>query len=264
MATTTSHSTEEEPLKKLLAAARDGRIQIPEFQREFVLEDEWIKSLLASVSLNYPIGAVMFLRAGSPDVRFKTHPIAGAPSPQTGPERLLLDGQQRITALFQVLASGHAVQTQGDQQEQILRWYYIDIKAALDPAMDRDESITSVPDTRQAGSPQVILRDLSTAESEWERGLFPLRLVFGANAELRSWQRGFAKHGGTQDADVREQLMDRFEAEVLKAIDGYLVPTILLGRETARWSVRVHGGREGRNLSDRFRTRQHDLYRRQG
>jgi Fe2+ or Zn2+ uptake regulation protein len=41
--------------------------------------------------------------------------------------------------------------------------------------------------------------------------------------------------------------------EILAAVDGYLVPTIALGKETTRWSVRVHGGTYGRTLSDRFR-----------
>ena len=47
--------------------------------------------------------------------------------------------------------------------------------------------------------------------------------------------------------------MGRFETKILAAFDGYLVPTIVLGTETTRWSVRVHGGPEGRRLSDRFR-----------
>jgi hypothetical protein len=47
--------------------------------------------------------------------------------------------------------------------------------------------------------------------------------------------------------------MRRFEAEILAAFDEYRVPTIVLSKETTRWSVRVHGGPEGRSLSDRFR-----------
>ena len=60
-----------EPLARLLEEAREGRIQVPEFQRELILTDEWMKSLLASVSLGYPIGAVTLLRQG-PEMRFET------------------------------------------------------------------------------------------------------------------------------------------------------------------------------------------------
>jgi hypothetical protein len=232
-----------ETLRRLLAAAHDGRIQVPEFQREFVLADEWIKGLLASVSLSYPIGAVMLLRAGNPQVRFEASPVAGSLSSSTPPEWFLLDGQQRMTALYQVLASGRAVPARDDRGESIRQWYYVDIEAALDPDVDRDEAIVSVPE-RQAPS---------TVESEWESCLFPLRLVFGARAELRRWQRGFSGRGDAPGAESRGKVMGRFEAEVRTAFDTYLVPTILLGKETARWSVRVHGGPEGRRLSDRFR-----------
>jgi hypothetical protein len=79
--------------------------------------------------------------------------------------------------------------------------------------------------------------DVSTVELEWEHALFPLRLVFGDFSELRSWQRGFAKHGAAEDQDARDKLMDRFDAEILKAFDGYLVPTIILGKESPKDAV---------------------------
>ena len=108
---------------------------------------------------------------------------------------MLLDGQQRMTSLYQALASGEVVQTQDDHKKPIKRWYYIDIHAALDPNADRDEAIISVPETRQVRTLHEIKLDLSTVELEWEQCLFPLRLVFGDYSELRRWLRGFAKHG---------------------------------------------------------------------
>ncbi|HWG81656.1 MAG TPA: hypothetical protein VN686_01480 [Gaiellales bacterium] len=33
-----------EPLARLLEEAREGRIQVPEFQRELILTDEWIRA----------------------------------------------------------------------------------------------------------------------------------------------------------------------------------------------------------------------------
>ncbi len=262
MAATTTGDATEESLERLLEEVHDGRIQVAEFQRELILDDEGIKSLLASVSLSYPIGSVTLLETGSPDVRFKTAPLAGAPSSSTEPERLLLDGQHRMSCLYQVLASGHVVQTHDVHQKPMHRWYYIDINAALDPDVDRDEAIFSVPEARQVRTPHEVELDLSTAELEWEQCLFPLRLVFGADAELRRWQRGFADHGAVEHTVARDQLMDRFETEVLEAFEGYVVPTIVVGKESTRWSVRVHGGPEGRSLSDRFRVTDRDLRRR--
>lgn len=92
-----------EPLARLLEEAHDGRIQVPEFQRGLILTDEWMTSLLASVSLGYPIGAVMLLEAGTTEMRFKTSPVADPPPPPREPERLLIDGRRRITGLYQAL-----------------------------------------------------------------------------------------------------------------------------------------------------------------
>ena len=179
----------------------------------------------------------MLLQTGNPDVRFKARSVAGAPSSPSEPERMLLDGQQRMTSLYQALASGEVVQTQDDHKKPIKRWYYIDIHAALDPNADRDEAIISVPETRQVRTLHEIKLDLSTVELEWEQCLFPLRLVFGDYSELRRWLRGFAKHGPVEETDARDELMDRFDSEVLKAFDGYLVPTIILGKESPKDAV---------------------------
>jgi Protein of unknown function DUF262 len=214
-----------EPLARLLEEAHDGRIQVPEFQRELILTDEWMKGLLASVSLGYPIGAVMMLEAGASEMRFETSPIADSPSPGE-PERLLIDGRRRITGLYQALASGRPVQIRDGGNEPAQRWYSIDIAAALDPAVDRDQAIISAP-------------ELSGAESEREQSLFPLRLVFGADTERGRWLNTYAGHSAGRSR--------RFENEILAAFDGYHVPTIALGKETTRWSVRVHGGPEGRS-----------------
>lgn len=257
-----SYECAQEPLPRLLDEAHEGRIQVPEFQRELSLDDEWITSLLASVSLGYPIGVFQLLQAGDPGLRFSSRPVTGAPSSSDAPERLLIDGQYRLTSLYQVLASGQAVHTRDGHGNPVRRWYYLDIVAATDPAADRDEAIISLPETRQGVTPQRRPLDLSTPEREWEERMFPLRLVFGDAAELRHWQHGFvtsenatateAAVDGEDDA-IRDQLMDRFTATVLTAFENYLVPTIVLGSETTRWSVRVHGGPDGRTLSDRFR-----------
>jgi uncharacterized protein DUF262 len=246
-------------LGQLLAGLHDGTIQVPEFQREMISDDDGIKLLLASVSLSYPIGAVKLLEAGSSHVRFDARPIAGAPASSTEPDRLLLDGQHRLTVLYQVLASGHVVPTQDEHKKPIRRWYYVDINGALDADSDRDESIISVPESRRTQRAHEI--DVSTVEYEWEQCLFPLSLVFGDDAAARRWLRGFADHGTDADAAARATLMQRFESEVLAAFEEYLVPTFVVGKEWTRWAVRVHGGSEGRSLSDRFRIADRGTYR---
>jgi uncharacterized protein with ParB-like and HNH nuclease domain len=54
--------TAEPALKDVLDAIAKGEMQLPDFQRGWVWDDDHIRSLIASLSLSYPIGAVMFLR----------------------------------------------------------------------------------------------------------------------------------------------------------------------------------------------------------
>lgn len=82
------------PLADLLSAVASGKLQLPDFQRDWKWDDDRIASLLATVSLGYPIGVVMTLETGGDGSRFKPKPIAGVP--ENGlfdPEQLLLDGQ---------------------------------------------------------------------------------------------------------------------------------------------------------------------------
>lgn len=253
MAAPTPFDISTQKLRQLLEELHDGSIQVPEFQRQMISDDDGIKLLLASVSLSYPIGAVKLLEAGSSDVRFDARLLSGAPTSSTEPRRLLLDGQHRLTVLYQVLASGQVVPTQDEHKQPIRRWYYLDTNAALDPDADRDDAIISVPDNRRVRTQPDSELDVSTVELEWDQCLFPLRLVFGGDSAARRWQRGFAEHGAVEEAAARAQLMERFESQVLAAFADYLVPTFIVGTEWTRWAVRVYGGAEGRSLSDQFR-----------
>lgn len=242
-----------ETLESLLNEAHVGAIQAPEFQRDSILRDDWAKSLLASVSLGYPIGAVTLLEAGDPSLRFASRPLTGDQSTPRAPTRLLVDGRHRLTCLYDVLASNRSVSTYDEHDELVQRWYYLDVGASLDPDADRDEAVLSATVGGRVRAPQGVMLDVDTVELEWRNRLFPLRLVFGSPAERRLWQRGFTEDGPAGDVDFRDDLMARFESQVLEVFDEYLVPTIVLGRDTTRWSVRVHGGPDGPALSDRFR-----------
>src|SRR5215470_13602557 len=90
-------------LDKLLEACALGTLQLPDFQRSWVWDEDRIKSLIASVSRAFPVGALMSLDTGGP-VNFKPRPVEGTPegAKQTAPQWLLLDGQQRMTSLYQV------------------------------------------------------------------------------------------------------------------------------------------------------------------
>src|SRR3979411_1362006 len=90
-------------LEELLNNCQRGVAQLPAFQRSWVWDEDRIKSLIASVSRAFPVGALMTLTTGGP-VNFKPRPVEGAPNnaKEVMPLSLLLDGQQRMTSLYQV------------------------------------------------------------------------------------------------------------------------------------------------------------------
>ena len=108
-------------LKKLLQDVSDCKIQLPDFQRGWVWDDERIKGLLVSISRGFPVGAVMTLQSGG-DIRFKARPVQGvAANGDVAPQQFLLDGQQRLTSLYQALVYDGAVDTEDSRRRRVKR-----------------------------------------------------------------------------------------------------------------------------------------------
>ena len=111
------------PLEDFLKSARDGLLQLPDFQRGWVWDDEGLRGLLSSISRSFPVGALMTLQAGG-EVRFKPRLIEGAPTEnaKVQHEALLLDGQQRLTSLYQTTMRREVVETINTKKQTIKRF----------------------------------------------------------------------------------------------------------------------------------------------
>jgi hypothetical protein len=225
-------------LDELLEKCHNGVIQLPDFQRSWVWDELRIKSLIASISQAFPVGALMSLNTGGP-VNFKPRPVEGAPpaARNVQPQSLLLDGQQRMTSLYQVTLRGEVVETVTPKNKKVRRWFYIDIQGALDPAIEREEAILGVPEDRVIRNDfgRGIELDLSTPEREYAARMFPVTSVF----DWDEWQDGFNTFwkGDTNEA-VREQFKT-FKKQVLQNFKSYRVPVITLDHSTSKEAVCV-------------------------
>ena len=98
-----------EKLMSLVAAAFDGKVVVPEFQRDFVWPRESIEELLTSLLNRYFVGTLLTLDTPAHDPLFPFRVLEGVrelrgPTPApAGTVRLILDGQQRLTSLFYVV-----------------------------------------------------------------------------------------------------------------------------------------------------------------
>ncbi|MGH4015478.1 MAG: GmrSD restriction endonuclease domain-containing protein [Pseudonocardiaceae bacterium] len=230
-------TSDEVPLGQLLDQARRGSLQLPDFQRGWVWDDNHIASLLASVSLSYPIGAVMTLQTGNPAVRFRPRAVEGVHlDTVVEPEFLLLDGQQRITSLYLALRSGTPVPTRDTRKNDLSRVYFADIKACLDPFRDREEAIISVPaeGVVKTFRGDTVL-DVSTTDAQIAAEMFPLDIVLDYT-ETMSWQLAYLQHGPGTPGE-RFETWRGFNEAVINAFVHYQVPTIELARSTPKEAV---------------------------
>ncbi len=226
--------TGEPSLADFLRNINSGKIQLPDFQRGWVWDDDHIRSLIASISLAYPIGAVMLLETGGDGAHFMPRPVEGVVlNSETKPEQLILDGQQRMTSLYLALFSGKPVPTRTEKGQKIDRLYYLDIDRCLNPEEDRFDAIISVPPDRKITSDfgRKVELDVSTPVKEYELGLFPLASIFDPTRWMAGYYRQFMGDEG------KFNIYEQFSREIIERFQQYRVPTIELLRQTPKEAV---------------------------
>lgn len=224
-------------LDQLLKDIAAGDIQLPDFQRDWVWDDDHIRDLLASVSMSFPIGALMLLETGGDGVHFKPRPLEGVQlNGERSPSRLVLDGQQRLTALYLALRSGRAVVAPTKRRKKVGRWYYLDIRKALGSSVvDHEDAIVSVPEDRKIRNFRgEVVADYEGVERECEAELLPLPLVFDVAAPFE-WQAVYVgNQSSMQERFARWKLL--FE-NVIQRFQQYQIPTIVLHKNTPKAAV---------------------------
>ena len=233
---TTSFKTNPESLKNLMTACGEGRLQLPDFQRGWVWDQDRIVDLLASISEGFPIGALMALDA-SGEVSFATRPVEGANPHSPKLESYLLDGQQRMTSLYQATATPTPVQTRTAKGKDTLLHFYFDVRKCLDSTTSRRDAVISVPADKivRTNFNRDVTLDLSTRERELEHLYFPIDEIFDANRwqqALWQWINGdIAARGGHMT------VFGEFWERIVSTFNDYQVPVITLGKDTSRAAV---------------------------
>ncbi len=225
-------------LYKLLEDCHRGILQLPDFQRSWVWDEDRIKGLIASISRAFPVGALMTLNTGG-EVNFKPRPVEGAPpeAKNVAPHSLLLDGQQRMTSLYQVTLRGKLVETVTPKNKKVKRWFYIDIRKALDATVDREEAIIGVPEDRviPPAFGREFALDLSTTKKEYAALMYPVTQVF----DWDHWQDGFGEHWRGDEHEAVRETFRAFKRQVLENFKYYRVPVISLDHSTSKEAVCV-------------------------
>src|SRR5687768_18345099 len=93
-----------EALASLLPEIHAHKAALPNFQREWVWEPFMVKDLIISVANRYPAGSLLTMPSSG--AKFALRPFSGSGTElKTTPTLMVLDGQQRLTSLYQALFS---------------------------------------------------------------------------------------------------------------------------------------------------------------
>lgn len=118
---TQKYAVNQHLIETVLAWVNSGEIAIPEIQRPFVWQASKVRDLLDSLYQGYPIGYLIAWR--NPNVRLKDGSTAEG-------KKILIDGQQRVTALTAAILGQSVVNKQ---------YKRVKIKIAFHPLEERFE-----------------------------------------------------------------------------------------------------------------------------
>lgn len=112
---------------KLLDDIEIGEIGLPDIQRPFVWSTTKVRDLFDSIYRGYPIGFLLFWESGGRTADARN---IGAEDKQKAPHLLIVDGQQRLTALYAVMKG-----------KEVLDQYYrpFSIRIAFNPLQEKFE-----------------------------------------------------------------------------------------------------------------------------
>lgn len=227
-----------------MADIKSGAIQLPSIQRDWTWNDEKVRDIIASVISDYPIGAVLFLECKKiPD--FECTPINGVElSEDVSPENLILDGQQRLTAIYCAMYNvGKPVYvTKGKKAEE--HFYYLDIEKVLEDTNDKFDAIISVPKNKKIKKNNKDKNsglDLSTIEKEFENKMFPLNIILNHEEETAEnlmtkskWENQCKDYYREKDEKLYRQICAQFESleKIFDKLNRYTIPVISLSKNT--------------------------------
>lgn len=123
---TQKYSVNQHLIETLLVWVKSGEIAIPEIQRPFVWDSSKVRDLMDSLYQGYPVGYVITWR--NPNVRLKDGSTAEG-------KKVLIDGQQRITALTAAILGDYVVNKE---------YKRIRIKIAFNPIEEKFDVQTPV------------------------------------------------------------------------------------------------------------------------
>jgi len=137
------YSVNQHPIQTLLTWIKSGEIAIPEIQRPFVWNATKVRDLIDSLYQGYPVGYLIAWR--NPTVKLKDGTSSQG-------KRVLIDGQQRVTALMAAILGMHVINKDYQRVKITIAFHPQDRRFEVyNPAIARDKAW--VPDISDVFAP---------------------------------------------------------------------------------------------------------------
>src|SRR6266511_2431470 len=205
--------TNPRELKELLGQIHAREAALPDFQRDFVWDPHMTQELIVSIANNYPAGSLLRIR--------NTHNLFACREFQGGPPLngykttfLVLDGQQRLTSLFQ------AFYGLGENR------YYLDLRRLLDGA-DFEECLFHLRATLKKA------QEYQNFDMQARALILPLSILKGGAGDFGRWTRQVARTVATDEERITlEDALSDVEERWIRTIDDYKFPVVTLSDAT--------------------------------
>jgi len=197
-------------LSTLVNRLREGRYVIPDFQRDFEWEPWDISALMRSIFLDYYIGSLLLWKGKKENfTALACEPIYAYGNGAGSPEHIVLDGQQRLTAMYYAFMAPNFPAPKRANRF----FYFIQVDKFMEEAYD-DAFVYDW--TRRSENL------LNETAKQYENHLFPLAIIGQTTWAVFKWIEGYEKYWQQQlekvQADGDEELAQEARQNVTNSL----------------------------------------------
>ena len=117
-------------VENIISSIKEGEIAIPEIQRPFVWDGTKVRDLMDSLYKGFPVGYIIVWK--NPDIRLKNGKVSSG-------KKILIDGQQRITAIEAAVVGQPVVDSTYKKKRIIIAFNPIEeVFEVYNPAIAKD------------------------------------------------------------------------------------------------------------------------------
>lgn len=179
-------------LSTVIGRLKNGRYVIPDFQRDFEWKPWDINDLMRSIFRDYYIGSLLLWKGKNSNFdALACEPVYGFRGDRDDREHIVLDGQQRLTAMYYTFMAPE--DPLPNRKNRFL--YFIRVDRFMEEA---DDEAFFYEWTRRG--PKL----LTNREEQYEQHIFPLSVIGEGDMQLFRWIQGYQDFWEKRLNDYRE------------------------------------------------------------